>query len=78
LTRKPDLAFKLPKIKNMLAESKQAQKQLYETDYHLWVLATVEHLQNREFETIDWENLIDEILDLSRRGKKKIGKFANV
>jgi hypothetical protein len=41
----------------MVADSKQAQKQLYETDYHLWVLATVEQLQNREFETIDTEIL---------------------
>jgi len=56
----------------MLAESKQAQKQLYETDYHLWVLATVEHLQNREFETIDWENLIDEVSALSRREKRRL------
>jgi len=56
----------------MIAESQQAQKPLYETDYYLWVLATVEQLQNREFETIDWENLIDEVLDLSRREKRRL------
>jgi hypothetical protein len=56
----------------MVAESKQAQKELYETDYHLWVVETVQKLQNREFETIDWENLIEEISDLARREKKKL------
>ncbi|AFZ49054.1 DUF29 domain-containing protein [Dactylococcopsis salina] len=56
----------------MVADSPQAQKQLYETDYHLWVVETVKKLQNREFETIDWENLIDEVSDLSRREKKKL------
>ncbi|PNW49993.1 UNVERIFIED_CONTAM: hypothetical protein BEN50_11110 [Euhalothece sp. KZN 001] len=56
----------------MVADSSQAQKTLYETDYHLWVVETVKKLQNREFETIDWEDLIDEVSDLSRREKKKL------
>ncbi|NBD18207.1 MAG: DUF29 family protein [Cyanobacteria bacterium] len=56
----------------MVAQSQQAQKQLYETDYHLWVLETVKKLQNHELEAIDWENLIEEISDLARRDKKKL------
>jgi len=56
----------------MVAESKQGQKQLYETDYHLWVIETIKKLQNREFEGIDWEDLIDEVSDLSRREKQKL------
>ncbi|PSO49225.1 MAG: DUF29 domain-containing protein [Cyanobacteria bacterium SW_9_44_58] len=56
----------------MLTESQQKQKQLYETDYHLWVLETVKQLQNGEFEAIDWENLIDEVSDLSRREKRRL------
>lgn len=56
----------------MVAESKQRQKQLYESDYYLWVVETVKQLQNRDFEAIDWENLIDEVLDLSRREKRKL------
>ncbi|AFZ49051.1 DUF29 domain-containing protein [Dactylococcopsis salina] len=56
----------------MVADSPQAQKTLYETDYHLWVVETVKKLQNREFETIDWEDLIDEVSDLSRREKQKL------
>jgi hypothetical protein len=50
----------------------QKQKQLYETDYHLWLLETVKQLQNGEFEAIDWENLIDEVSDLSRREKRRL------
>jgi len=50
----------------------QKQKQLYETDYHLWVLETVHKLRNRELDTLDWENLIDEVLDLSRREKRRL------
>ncbi|MDR9405242.1 MAG: DUF29 domain-containing protein [Halothece sp. Uz-M2-17] len=56
----------------MVAESQQGQKQLYETDYHLWILETVKHLQNQEFEAVNWENLIDEVLDLSKREKRKL------
>jgi hypothetical protein len=56
----------------MLTESQQKQKQLYETDYHLWVLETVKQLQNGDFKAVDWENLIDEVSDLSRREKKKL------
>jgi len=56
----------------MVAESQQRQQQLYETDYHLWVVETVKQLQNQDFESIDWDNLIEEISDLARRDKKKL------
>ena len=50
----------------------QKHKQLYETDYNLWVLETVKQLQNRELDSLDWENLIDEVSDLSRREKRRL------
>jgi hypothetical protein len=50
----------------------QKYKQLYETDYNLWVLETVKKLQNRELDSLDWKNLIDEVLDLSRREKRRL------
>lgn len=56
----------------MVAESKQAQKNLYDTDYNLWILETVKQLENRELEALDWENLIDEVWDLSKREKRTI------
>ena len=56
----------------MVAESQLTQKQLYDTDYNLWVLETVKQLQNRDLDSLDWDNLIDEVLDWSKREKRKI------
>jgi hypothetical protein len=56
----------------MASDLKQIQTCLYDTDYNLWVEETVKKLQNRNFETLDLEHLIEEILDLSRRQKKKL------
>ncbi len=56
----------------MVADSQKTQKQLYDTDYHLWVLETVKQLENRDLESVDWTHLIDEVLDLSKREKRKL------
>jgi hypothetical protein len=50
----------------------QVSPTLYDTDYHLWVLETVKQLQNRDFNSVDWNNLIDEVWDLSRREKRRM------
>jgi len=56
----------------MVVESQQRQSSLYDTDYDLWILETVKHLQNQEFEAVNWDNLIDEVLDLSKRERRKL------
>ena len=56
----------------MLVQEKSSTKTLYDTDYNLWVLETVKHLESKDFESVDWENLIEEVSDLSRRDKKKL------
>jgi len=59
----------------MVASLKTTSKELinlYESDYSLWVLETVKQLQNRDFQSLDLENLIEEVGDLSRRDKKKL------
>ena len=48
------------------------QKSLYDTDYNLWVLETLAKLKCKDLQGLDWENLIEEIEDLSRRDKKKL------
>jgi DNA repair ATPase RecN len=58
--------------KNMFIECNQLTKNLYETDYDLWVMETVKQLENKEFDAIDLVNLIEEVLDLSRRDRKKL------
>ncbi|MDB9312945.1 DUF29 domain-containing protein [Spirulina sp. CS-785/01] len=56
----------------MAKQLQQTNQKLYETDYNLWVLDTVKKLKERDFAALDLEELIDEILDLSRRSKKKV------
>jgi hypothetical protein len=57
---------------SMVAELRKTNKMLYEMDYNLWVLETVQKLQNRELDDLDWENLIEEVLGLSRSDKRKL------
>jgi hypothetical protein len=56
----------------MVLEFKQKQKTLYDNDYNLWVLETVKQLKNRDVDSLDWENLIEEVFDLSERKKRKM------
>ena len=48
------------------------QQTLYNKDYNLWVQTTVKQIQAGYFETVDWENLIEEVVDLSRRQRDKL------
>ena len=45
----------------------QSLKELYEKDFYLWVLENLKLLKNKEFELVDWENLLGEIEDMGRR-----------
>ena len=56
----------------MVTELKKTAKNLYETDYNLWVKETAILLETRSFNRLDLENLIEEILDLSERKKRKL------
>ena len=53
-------------------QSLEKTKSLYDTDYHLWVLETVQKLQDKNFNDIDWESLMEEVIDLSHRQKRKL------
>jgi hypothetical protein len=56
----------------MVTQLELKAKSLYDSDYNLWVLETVKLLQEGNFNQIDLDNLIEEVLDLSRRDKHKI------
>ena len=56
----------------MLTELTKETKKLYDTDYNLWVLETVEQLKNKDFDCLDLDYLIEEVQDLSKRDKKKL------
>ncbi len=56
----------------MVFDLKQSQKNLYDADYNLWIEETVRKLQEKDFNAIDWENLIEEIASLGRSEKRRI------
>ena len=50
----------------------QSLKELYEKDFYLWVMENLKLLKNREFELVDWENLLEEIEDMARRELRSV------
>ncbi|MEH2381169.1 MAG: DUF29 domain-containing protein [Nostoc sp.] len=54
----------------MLTQS--TTEKLYNQDFCLWIETTVQQLELKQFETIDWENLIEEIKDLSGSQKRAL------
>ncbi|HAG84761.1 MAG TPA: DUF29 domain-containing protein [Cyanobacteria bacterium UBA12227] len=44
----------------------------YETDYHQWIKETVNQLRERNFDQIDWENLIEELESMGKSDKRAI------
>lgn len=53
----------------------RAESKLYDRDYCLWIETTVDRLKDRNFEEVDWENLIEEIESLSKRDKRKLKRL---
>lgn len=47
-------------------------KTLYETDGGKWLESTIELLKKRQFDSLDLENLIEELEELSRREKREV------
>jgi len=45
----------------------QSLKELYEKDFYLWVMENLKLLKNKEYDLVDWENLLEEIEDMARR-----------
>jgi Domain of unknown function DUF29 len=48
------------------------QKNLYDRDFVGWIETTVEQLCAQNYADVDWTNLIEEIEDMSRRGRKSL------
>lgn len=45
---------------------------LYEQDFELWLDNTIALLKLRQFEAVDLENLIEELLEMGRRHKREL------
>ncbi|HBE21016.1 MAG TPA: DUF29 domain-containing protein [Cyanobacteria bacterium UBA11149] len=59
----------------MTAQSSQLFQTLYENDYYLWLDTTVRKLRCADFDTVDWENLIEEIESMGRSEKRALASL---
>ena len=50
-------------------------KELYDRDFNLWVQETKLKIQNRDFENMDWDNLLDEIDDMGKSEKRSLESY---
>ena len=55
--------------------NKIAFKTLYEQDFALWIENTLKQLKAREFNQVDWENLIEEVESLEISQRKAVHSF---
>jgi hypothetical protein len=53
-------------------ETEKLTQTLYDQDFYQWIETTVKNLENKEYEAIDWENLIEEVASLGRSEKRRI------
>ena len=50
-------------------------KQLHNRDFNLWVEEMKIKIQNREFNEMDWDNLLDEIDDMGASQKRALDSY---
>lgn len=50
----------------------QMSQSLYEQDFHAWVEQTAELLKSHQWETLDLENLIEEVVDLGKSQQRAL------
>ncbi len=45
---------------------------LYETDYLRWIESNLEKLRQKNYQQVDWENLLEEIEDMGRSERRSL------
>jgi len=55
----------------------QQLKEPYEKDFLLWLEENLKLLENREYDLVDWENLLEEIRDMGHRIMEHLYKWEN-
>jgi Domain of unknown function DUF29 len=58
--------------KTMTTNLKTSLKRLYDIDFVRWIETTAEKLRIQDYDSVDWENLIEEIEDMSKRERKAL------
>lgn len=51
------------------------QDQLYDRDFYLWVEQMAIAVRNRDLETMDWGNLLEEIEDIGKSEKRSLESY---
>ena len=57
---------------NVMPAASERRQDLYERDYYTWALEQARALKERRIETLDWENLAEEVEDLGRSEKREL------
>jgi hypothetical protein len=52
--------------------SSSSKTSLYNQDFYLWIEQTVQALKNRDLNSLDWENLIEEVEGMGRSEKREL------
>jgi len=52
--------------------SKTSSETLYDTDYLQWIETTIDQLRSRNFDDVDWDNLIEELEDMASSQRKAV------
>ena len=50
-------------------------KQLHQKDFNLWTEKVKSKIQQRDFENMDWDNLLDEIDDMGKSDKRALRSY---
>ena len=56
----------------MVTERQTTTPNLYAQDYVAWVEQTVAQLRSQDYSHVDWDNLIEEVADMSRRERSRL------
>lgn len=51
------------------------QSKLYETDYYLWIETTLQQLENKDVDNLDWQHLGEEIEALGIEQRRKVESY---
>ena len=50
-------------------------KQLYDRDFNLWIEQVKQRIQARNFDNMDWDNLLEEIDDMGKSQKRSLESY---
>lgn len=59
----------------MTTQLSQKLQSLYEEDYCLWIDTTIKQIRSRNFDSVDWKNLLEEIESLGKEQKNKVKSY---